>query len=96
MVVLIDLPYENKNLKNKKIHIWNEFSLNFKWSEIFEYISYVSKIPIKYIRIHNNCKIYRFDEINNYPLFKDILNNFRYSNSKTGLFTNDLLINVET
>ena len=53
MVVLIDLPYENKNLKNKRIHIWNKFSLNFKWSEIFEYISYVSKIPIKYIRGFN-------------------------------------------
>jgi hypothetical protein len=89
MVVIIDLPYYNKT------HIWTYSIFNLDWENIFSYISNITRIPLVYIKIHNNCKIYKYNNIIQYPIFKDIINHFRYCNSKTGLFTNDIHINVE-
>jgi hypothetical protein len=96
MPILIEIPgyFMANKWVNKKTYIWNSLILDLSWYDIFEYINNRFNIPIDAIKIMNNCKLYRYDNIENYPIFQSIINNFRYIDIKQKIYTDTMLINV--
>jgi hypothetical protein len=79
---------------NRKSYCWYYDIHKLNWSLIFNYISDQFRIPISQFSIHNNTKIYKYNNIEHSPLFQSIKNNFRYINIKSGDFTDTILFTV--
>jgi hypothetical protein len=96
MVILIEIPshFRNNKWNAKKTYIWKTNIFNVNWHDIFEYIGSKFEIPFERIKINNSCKLYKYNNIENYPLFQSIINQFRYVNSKNNMFTDTLLISM--
>lgn len=96
MSILIEIPghfIDTKSI-NKKTYIWKSCIFDLKWYDIFQYINSRFKIPIDAIRIQNNCKLYKYKNIENYSIFQSIINNFRYIDIKKNIYTNTILLNI--
>ena len=96
MPILIEIPghYINNKWVDRKTYMWNRLISDLSWYNIFEYISNRFNIPINYIKIVNNCKLYKYNDIENYPIFQSIINNFRYIDTKNNIYTDTMLLNV--
>ncbi len=96
MSILIEIPghFIDKSWCNNKTCIWKTHIFDIGWYDIFEYINDRFDVPIDSIRINNSCKLYRYNNIDNYPLFQSIMNEFRYIDLSNNKYTNTLVIST--
>ena len=78
----------------KNVYVWNNNIHNIDWKDIFHYISKQINIPSKNLQIRNNTRIYKYNNIDEYPIFQSIINNFRYKNNSTGQYIDTLHISL--